>query len=111
MNNIFVTCAELLVLYGEADEVASVKLKELQTYQAKRYAFADIYGFKYNDARYYVTNDYSLNDSLKYVDNVLRDIDHNLEGSLLKNPWPQSDGAVYASGLSGVEYYLYKCAQ
>jgi ABC-type uncharacterized transport system YnjBCD ATPase subunit len=57
---------------------------------------------------FYITNDYSLGDNLKYIQNVLIEVNPKLKGNAVKNPIPQSDGAIFASGLDGTEYYLWK---
>lgn len=67
-----------------------------------------VYGFIHKGAKSYVSDDYSLNNDPKLIELAIRDIDHTVRGRLLKNPLPQSDGATYASGLDGVEYYVWK---
>ncbi len=68
----------------------------------------DVYSFDYKENHFYITNDYSLGDNLKYIQNVLIEVNPKLKGNAVKNPIPQSDGAIFASGLDGTEYYLWK---
>lgn len=110
MDDTHATIAKLLNLYGEASNAAPQDIEKLSIHKAERFGLTHIYSFAYNGAKYYVSDDYSLNDEPRLVELVIRDINHTLQGHLLKNPTPQSDGAMYASGLDGVEYYLWKCS-
>ena len=87
-------CASLLNLYKEATNASPHEIVALHSHKAQQYALTDIYSFLYKGVKYYVSNDYSLGDNPKYVENLIRDINHNLDGQLLKNPTPQSDGAL-----------------
>ncbi len=98
----------LLEMYQVAYCVNEGEIKELRTHNSKRYGMQHIYSFVYKDKHYYATDDYSLMDSPKFVRNVLMELVPNLHGKLLKNPVPQSDGAIYAGGIDGKEYYLWE---
>lgn len=98
----------LLESYQVADKVSPDEIKNFKTYKSQLYGMAHVYSFGYKDRRYYVTDDYSLMDNPKYVQDVFAEIDPQTTGTLLKNPAPQSDGATYASGLNGAEYYLWE---
>lgn len=102
-------CAALLNMYGEATNATPEEIQDVHTFNAQQFGRTNIYRFVYKGVKYYVSDDYSLNDTPKYVEMLLGDIDSMLTGSLLRNPIPQADGAMYASGLSGVEYYLWRC--
>lgn len=69
---------------------------------------ANVYSFEYHGKQYYVSDDYSLMDNPQYVKNILVDVEPALTGQILKNPVTQTDGAVYAGGLDGTEYYLWQ---
>jgi hypothetical protein len=101
-------CSKLLEIYNVAKNVESHDLKHFTTHISQLYGFAHIFSFDYKDHHYYVSDDYSLDDKLEYVKNVFLEIDTKLQGALLKNPVAQSDGARYAAGLNGVEYYLWQ---
>lgn len=103
-------CANLLNLYEQADGASSHEINTLRVHKAQQYALADIYSFFYDGVKYYVSNDYSLDDNPKYVEALIRDVDHSLTGRLLKSPVSQDDGAIYAVGMDGTEYYMWKCA-
>ncbi|HMT19588.1 MAG TPA: hypothetical protein PKD15_06155 [Candidatus Saccharibacteria bacterium] len=47
-------------------------------------------------------------DNSKFVTDVLSEVAPKLNGKLLKNPIAQSDGAIYACGVDGTEYYLWR---
>lgn len=111
MNDILTICANLLNNYDEADNATYKDIENVSVNKSQQYGLMHVYGFTYNGVQYYVSDDYSLNDDARLVENVIRDINNTLQGQLLKNPVPQSDGAIYAAGLDGVEYYLWKCSK
>ena len=98
----------LLEMYQVANCVNEDEIKELTTHSSKRYGMQHIYSFSYKDKHYYASDDYSLIDNPKFVKDVLMEIVPKLNGRLLKNPIPQSDGAIFASGIDGKEYYLWE---
>lgn len=101
-------CRQLLEIYGSGSDVIQSDVKDFKVYRSQLYGRTNVYSFIYKNNRYYVTDDYSLMDVPEYIKNVFKDINPQLSGVLLKNPVPQSDGAIYASGLDGVEYYLWE---
>lgn len=101
-------CSKLLELYEVGSGVELGDIKNFKVHKSHVYGHASIYQFDYGNKCYYVTDDYSLGDDPQYIKDVLEEINSALQGRLLKNPTPQSDGAVYASGLDGVEYYLWE---
>jgi hypothetical protein len=98
----------LLEMYQVATCVNEGEIKELKTHNSKQYGMQHIYSFSYKDKRYYATDDYSLMDNPKFVKDVLLEVVPKLNGRLLKYPIPQSDGAIFASGIDGKEYYLWE---
>jgi hypothetical protein len=98
----------LLEMYKVATCVEDDEIKELTTHNSNQYGMQHIYSFVYKDKHYYATDDYTLMDDYKFVKDVLMEIVPKLNGKLLKNPIPQSDGAIYASGIDGKEYYLWE---
>jgi hypothetical protein len=101
-------CVRLLELYGVGSDIGDSDIKNFKAYKSQTYGFMNVYSFDYKNNRYYASDDYSLMDEPKYVEDVLNDIIPMLNGKLLKNPISQSDGAIYASGLDGIEYYLWE---
>ena len=100
-------CCKLLEIYQVAQAPSLDEIKGFKKYKAQRYGFTNVYSFDYKNKHYYVSDDYSLADSPKYLRDILEDISLMVKGGPLKNPMPQSDGAIFASGLDGVEYYLW----
>ncbi|GAC1391481.1 MAG: hypothetical protein NVSMB46_04120 [Candidatus Saccharimonadales bacterium] len=98
----------LLELYGISEKISTKDVVKLEIYKSKIYGMQDVYSFDFKDSHYYITNDYSLNDSPKYIKDILIEVNPNLKGSVVENPIVQSDGAKYATGLDGTEYYLWK---
>ena len=98
----------LLKLYAVAENINTKDVVNLIIYNSRIYGLKDVYSFDYKDNHFYITNDYSLMDNPRYIKNILDEINPNLKGSVVKNPVPQSDGAKFATGLDGIEYYLWK---
>lgn len=86
-------------------------IKNVKTLNSQLYALGPILTFDYKDKHYYLVDDYSLGDNTKYVRDIIEEINHSLNGGILKNPEPQSDGAIYATGIGGIEYYLWESAK
>lgn len=101
-------CARLLASFKADANIKAADLKKFRVSESKLYARGPIYVFVYKDKRYYVVDDYSLADNPKWVKDILLENNHLLEGGLVENPIPQADGAKYAAGLEGVEYYLWE---
>lgn len=101
-------CAKLLELFKVAPAVAASDIKNLKIYKSQSHALGRVYRFDYKDKRYYAVDDYSLDDNPDYVRDILLDINHLLKGRLLANSTEQPDGAKFAEGLDGVEYYLWE---
>ena len=101
-------CIRLLVLFQVAKIVAPKDITNLKVYTSQNYAYGPVYAFDYNNKRYYVIDDYSLNDDPRYVKKILLDINPLLKGNILRNATYQADGARYAEGLNGIEYYLWE---
>lgn len=100
--------AKILEAYHIHSSISSRDIHDFKLYNAQRYAFAKILSFSYRGRTFYVSNDYSLNDDPEYLKDVIRDINPLVAGYAICNPTPQSDGATYALGLDGVEYYLWE---
>lgn len=101
-------CIRLLELYKVGDHIGVSDIGDFKAFKSQLYGFMNVYSFDYKNHRYYVTDDYSLMDDPKFIKNVLADAIPKLNGKPLKNPTPQSDGAVFACGLDGNEYYLWE---
>jgi uncharacterized membrane protein len=106
-KNIGIACS-LLKMYEIAVNVSSDEIKKFKTYKSNLYGMQHIYSFDYRNKQYYITDDYSLMDKPKLIRDIIEEIKPNLKGHALINPIPQSDGAKYASGLDGIEYYLWE---
>ena len=100
--------AKILEGYRIAEAVSSDEISNFKVHKAQRYALTQILSFKYQDRKFYISNDYSLGDNPKYVKDLIEDINHLVKGTIVKNPTPQSDGAQYALGFKGAEYYLWE---
>jgi hypothetical protein len=101
-------CSKLLELYSIGKNVTPSELQNLVVRKSQVYGLANIYGFDYKNHRYYASDDYSLMDNPVCIQEVFAEVDPALTGKLLKNPTPQSDGAMYAGGLDGTGYYLWE---
>lgn len=102
------TACRLLELYDVAPSVNTNEIRNFKTYQSNIYGMANIYSFQYKDNHYYICDDHSLMDNPKFIKNVLKQFNSNIKGWPLRNPLPQSDGAIYALGLDETEYYLWE---
>lgn len=100
--------AKILEKYRIDETVSSDEISDLTIHKAQQYALTRIFSFKYKDRKFYISDDYSLGDNPKYVKDLIQDINHFVKGNIVKNPTPQSDGAQYALGFKGVEYYLWE---
>lgn len=98
----------LLRLYDVAGSGSSDDIKNFKRYKSKLFGMQDVFSFDYHNKHYSIINDYSLMDNPKYIRDVIEEINPHIKGRPLKNPIPQSDGALYASGLNGTEYYLWE---
>lgn len=105
MNDII---TKLLKIYGIAQVIDLKKLRNTRLIKSNIYGMGTIYSFDYEDNHYYALNDHSLMDNPEYIRKVIEEINPKLTGGPLKNPIPQSDGAIYACGIDGVEYYLWQ---
>ncbi|MCW1908816.1 MAG: hypothetical protein KIH63_005770 [Candidatus Saccharibacteria bacterium] len=99
--------SELLRTYGIVANVDAKEITEFRAFKSHIFGMQSVYRFTYKGKRYYATDDYSLMDNPDYVREVLEEFQPNLKGRLVKNPIPQSDGAIYATGTDGREYYLW----
>ena len=104
-------CCELLKAYAISKNVDQAEIDSFKIYKSRLYGFCNVYSFRYKDRDYLVSDDYSLMDDPKYIKAVFEDATDLKEGKLIENPIPQSDGAKYALGLDGTEYYLWVCSQ
>ena len=101
-------CSRLLAAYEIDKEVTETEIKDLQIHKSRMYGFHSVYSFRYKNREYLVSDDYSLMDDPKYIKAVFEDATELRDGKLIENPLPQSDGAKYALGLDGTEYYLWE---
>lgn len=108
-KNLNIIC-ELLKAYEVAEQVSLEDIHNFKTYKSSLYGMTSVYSFVYQNQHYYVSDDYLLMDNPAYIRNVLEDINSHLHGKLIQNPVPQTDGAKYALGLNGTEYYLWEVA-
>lgn len=99
---------KLLETYGIAKNISSEDIMNFKIYKSNLLGMQNIYGFEFSGVKYYATDDYTLTDNLENIKRVLEEINPKLTGEPLKNPTTQSDGAIYACGIDGVEYYLWK---
>ncbi len=106
-TDINIAC-RLLELYQIAGAVSANNLSNFKIYKSKIYGMQRVLSFDFRNKHYYVSDDYSLMDNPKFIKDVIEDIIPNLKGKPLENPIPQTDGAKYASGLDGTEYYLWE---
>lgn len=97
-----------LEAFGVEKNVNANNIKNIKVHSSQLYALGPVFTFDYKDKHYYLVDDYSLGDDPKYVQDILKEINHLLKGEILKNPTPQSDGAKYATGIDGTEYYLWE---
>lgn len=103
-------CTKLLTAYGVVKAAPSQQsIQNIKVYRSGLYGRAQVIGFTHLSTRYYASDDYSLDDNPKFIEEVFRDIDHILKGHLLRNPTTQQDGAIYAAGIDDTEYYLWQC--
>jgi hypothetical protein len=101
-------CASLLKTFQITKDVNFKDIKNLKEHTSQSHSLGAVLAFDFKGKHYYAVDDYSLDDRPEEVEEILQDINHLLKGKLLKNPIPQSDGAQYAAGLNGVEYYLWE---
>ena len=101
-------CSRLLVAYEISKNVDTVEIKHFKKYKSRLFGFCNVYSFTYKNRDFLVSDDYSLMDDPKYIKAVFKDASELEEGKLIENPVPQSDGAKYALGLDGTEYYLWE---
>jgi hypothetical protein len=99
---------QILRSYAITKNVLPEHIKNISVYQSQIYGMQQVIKFEYLNHQYYISNDYSLMDNPKFVHDVLSEVNPDLEGKLLKSPITQSDGADYAIGVNGVEYYLWQ---
>lgn len=95
-------------MYNVADKINPEELIDFKTHKSTLYGMTNIFSFTYGGKHYYITDDYSLMDDPRFIKDVLQGVCPNLKGNPMTNPNPQSDGAKYASGLNGTEYYLWE---
>lgn len=107
MNNTELA-TKILEAYKIHHSVKTDEIHTLQVHKAQRYALGKILSFTYAGRKFYIVDDYSLDDNPEYVKNLIQDINHLVGGDIIKNPIPQSDGPQYALGLNDVEYYLWE---
>lgn len=97
--------AHILQEFQIGSDIQPAEINNLKTH--KRIS-SKVLGFTYKDRKFYISNDYTLDDNPEAVRRVIQDVNHLLKGSIVKNPIPQSDGAQYALGFEDVEYYLWE---
>lgn len=97
--------ANILEQYQISSNVQPAEISNLKTHKRTS---SEVLGFTYKDRKFYISNDYTLDDNPEAVRRVIQDVNHLLKGSIVKNPIPQSDGAQYALGFEDVEYYLWE---
>ena len=102
------TMRQLLRLYNQAINPSLDEIKNLVVHKSTDYGMQNVYSFTYKGSQYYATDDYSLMDNPKYIEAVIKEFYPNLNGKPLKTIQKQSDGAQYACGINGVEYYLWQ---
>lgn len=100
--------AKILEAYEIHHTIKADEIHNLKEHKAQRYALRKILSFTYANRKFYIVDDYSLGDNPKHVKSLIQDINHLVGGGIVKNPIPQSDGAQYALGFNGVEYYLWE---
>lgn len=105
MENLII---KVLETYEVSDSVDTSEIMSLKSFKTNLYGQGNIYSFDYKNNHYYVVDDYSLMDNPDYIKKVIEEINPKLTGGPLKNPASQSDGAVYACGIEGAEYYLWR---
>ena len=108
MENELKICVELLKLFHISESVSPDEIEHLKIHRSQIYVLGPVYAFDYQKNHYYVVDDYSLGDDLEDVKNILLDINHLLKGNIVRNSSDQSDGAIYAEGFDGTEYYLWE---
>lgn len=98
---------QLLQLYGVLKNAKPSEVTNIKSHKSSIYGMQHVYSFQYKDTKFYITDDYSLMDNPKFIRDVIAEFTPLLKGYPVENPTPQTDGAIYASGLGGNEYYLW----
>lgn len=101
-------CCKLLKAYAISKNVDTVEIENFKKYKSRMFGFCDVYSFTYKNRDFLVSDDYSLMDDPKFIKAVFEEATELEEGKLIGNPVIQSDGAKYALGLDGTEYYLWE---
>ena len=101
-------CVALLNYYQQGNNISTDEIENLSTYKSDIYGLSAVHCFSYKGTKYYTCDDQTLDDNPQFLKDVLSSINHLIKGGPVKNPHPQSDGALYAGGLGRVEYYLWK---
>lgn len=99
---------KLLKSYAVAENLSTEEINNFKTFKSNLLGMQNIYSFEFSGVKYYATDDYTLGDNPEDIKRVLEEINPNITGEPLKNPIPQSDGAIYACSIDGAEYYLWQ---
>lgn len=102
-------CVRVLEGFKIAEKVEPDELMDFRSGLSQLYARGPIYIFRYKRNRYYIVNDYSIDDDPKFVKNILLERNHLLKGHLLKSPVHFTvAGSEYIYGLDGGQYFLWE---
>lgn len=83
-------------------------IADFKVFKSQLYGLGDTYSFNLNSVHFYICNDYSLDENLRYVENILSEINHVLEGRTVDNPNVRHNEARYMYSMGGNEYYLWR---
>ncbi|MEI6755764.1 MAG: hypothetical protein WCK80_01985 [bacterium] len=106
-NNNLSIITKVLEAFGVAGDVKPDSIENLKVIKSKDFGMCDVFKFDFNNAHYYISNDYSLDDDPKYFREILLNINHLLTGEALKNP-KDGEEQKYSVNIEDTQYYLWK---
>jgi hypothetical protein len=77
------TVCRLLKIYGVANRVYAAEIDNFKIYRSQIYGLANVYSFNYKSKHYYVSDDHSLMDNPKFIENVFKELDPTLVGLIM----------------------------
>jgi len=100
--------ATALIVFGVDDHATVDDIMNIKTHKSQLYALGPVYGFMYHGKRYYLIDDYSLDNNPTYVRNIVEEINHLAEGGPLARPSAANEDELYATSINNTEYYLWE---
>ena len=101
-------CVEILNYFQVSSNVTVDSLTKFKVFKSDKYGLGPVYGFYLNREHFYICSDYSIDNNLNYLEEILKGINHLVKGHAVADPNSTPNEKNYAYAIDDDEYYLWR---